>query len=173
MDRSAFDITCGLTRPTKHIATRSTYVIIAPETDPRKQRQASLPVRPARPPEPLWDKLPVALTVRPQWVVWAYLYVNGRWTKVPFQPDGTWASSTDATTWARFEDAQCAYFAECAEREIPFDGVGFVLSVDDPFTGFDFDHSLDADRMTDPKIEDYVCRLDSYTEISPSGTGLR
>jgi primase-polymerase (primpol)-like protein len=52
--------------------------------------------------------------------------------------------------------------------------VGFVLTAADPFVAFDFDHCLDAaGNITVPKIADYVARLNSYTEVTPSGTGLR
>jgi primase-polymerase (primpol)-like protein len=132
--------------------------------------------RPSRPADPVWEAIPDDLTTRGQWVCWAYLFVNGRWTKVPFQPDGTKASVTNPATWARFEDVQCAYYSPCAAKhEDPFDGVGFVLTLNDPFVAFDFDHCIDREtgKITDLKVRDYVIRLDSYTEISPSGSGLR
>jgi putative DNA primase/helicase len=134
--------------------------------------------RPARPAEPQWENIPYELTTRPQWVDWRYEWregkqgKGGKWTKPPFQPDGKPASSTYSSTWSPFEHVQTAYFTN--ERE-PFDGVGFVLSGDDPFVGFDFDHVVDpaTGKITDSTIAEYVCRLDSYTEITPSGTGLR
>ena len=132
----------------------------------------SIPPRPPRPAEPLWENFPDALTTRLQWVAWAYLFVKGRWTKVPLQPDGSAASTTDPATWASFEDVQCAYYSQL-NGQTPFDGVGFVLSADDPFTGFDFDHCRNPDTEIDARIAGYITALDSYTEISPSGTGIR
>jgi len=128
--------------------------------------------RPPRPAAPIWENFPVALTTLPRWVAWLYLYDVDRWTKVPFQPGGRKASVTDPATWASFEHVQCAYYSPCDMGKIPFDGVGFVLGP--PFCGFDFDKCRNpATGEIDPLIASYVARLDSYTEVSPSGTGLR
>ena len=114
--------------------------------------------RPPRPAEPIWDNIPPELTSRPRWVL--------RQGKIPKQRSGAGASSTDPKTWTTFENAKAAYQAG------GFDGVGIVLN-EDGLLAFDFDHCLDAaGRITDPKIEAYVQQLNSYTEISPSGTGL-
>lgn len=57
---------------------------------------------------------------------------------------------------------------------MPFDGVGFVLTAADPFTVFDFDKCRNSETgEIDPLIASYIARLDSYTEVSPSGTGIR
>jgi primase-polymerase (primpol)-like protein len=126
--------------------------------------------RPPRPTEPQWDNIPGELRARPQWVLWRYEDRRGRWTKVPHEPNGAPASSTDTTTWAPFDFVQTAYLTGGS-----YDGVGFVLTPTDPFVAFDFDHCVDREtgEITDPKVREYVIRLDSYTEISPSGTGLR
>jgi putative DNA primase/helicase len=134
------------------------------------------PPRPQRPPEPVWEAIPEGLTTRAQWVGWAYQFVNRRWTKVPLQPDGAKASVINPATWAYFEHVQCAYYSHCrTKREVQFDGLGFVLTLTDPFVAFDFDHCVDCQtgEITVPQVRDYVARLDSYTEISPSSTGLR
>jgi hypothetical protein len=55
-----------------------------------------------------------------------------------------------------------------------FDGIGFVFSEDDPYCGFDFDHCLNAQlAIADPRVAEFVEQLDSYTEISPGGDGLK
>jgi len=55
-----------------------------------------------------------------------------------------------------------------------FDGIGFVLSKKDPFVGWDFDHCRNPDtEEIDLKVREYIELLNSYTEISPSGTGIR
>ncbi|MBV8772860.1 MAG: hypothetical protein JO166_11120 [Deltaproteobacteria bacterium] len=129
---------------------------------------------PPYPAEPRWENFPSKLTIRPQWVLWAYLFRDGRWTKCPFQPDGSFASATDPATWAPFEFVQCAYFSLDDDDDARFDGVGFVVTATDPFTVFDFDHCRDPETgEIDPTIASYVHQLDSYTEVSPSGTGVR
>jgi putative DNA primase/helicase len=142
-----------------------------------KPSPLTLPIRPPRPhpPEPLWEHFADELIRLHQWVCWIYSWRGGKWTKEPFQPDGrARASVTDPATWAPFEHVECAYHSPCSDDEVPFDGVGFVLSPNDPFCAFDFDHCRNATTgEIDPVIASYVRRLDSYSEISPSGSGVR
>jgi putative DNA primase/helicase len=128
---------------------------------------------PPQQPEPLWDNFPLELIARPQWVLWRYDYIHRRWTKVPYQPDGRKAKSDTPSTWVPFEYTQIAFLSSL-DDEHPYHGVGFVLTADDPFCGFDFDHCRNpATGAIDPLIAGYIARLDSYTEISPSLTGIR
>jgi hypothetical protein len=55
------------------------------------------------------------------------------------------------------------------------DGIGFVPTEDDPYTFLDFDDVIDPDtgEVLKPWVLDLVEELGSYTEISPSDTGLR
>ncbi len=52
-------------------------------------------------------------------------------------------------------------------------GVGFVFTADDPFCGIDLDKSIDASGTIKPWALDLLAKLDSYTEISPSGRGVK
>lgn len=114
---------------------------------------------------------PVELTSRPQWVGWQLVSRDGepKPTKVPYNArSGRKASTTDPTTWSTFEDA-CAY----CDRE-HMSGVGYVLAPDDPYVGVDLDGCRDPDSgRIEPWAKAIMNRLNSYTEISPSGTGLR
>lgn len=77
------------------------------------------------------------------------------------------ASSTDPTTWCSFEDAVDAYESGCG------DGIGFVIAQDDPYTGIDLDNVRDKDTgVVTPAAQDIIDNIDSYTEVSPSGTGV-
>jgi putative DNA primase/helicase len=52
-------------------------------------------------------------------------------------------------------------------------GVGFVFTEDDPYAGIDIDKCRDSETgEIDPWAWKIVDALDSYTEVSPSGTGL-
>ncbi len=116
------------------------------------------------------DALPATLTELDQWVNWAWQWDAGRsaWTKVPKQPNGRNASSTDPTTWSSFEDVLAA-----ADRNPDF-GVGFVFSKDDPLVGVDLDDCLDAQGHLKPWAMPIIERLaDTYSEISPSGRGVK
>lgn len=86
--------------------------------------------------------------------------------KIPHNPrTGRRASVTDPETWGSFEDACTA-----ADR-YNFSGIGFVFTESDPFVGVDFDHCITGGRL-DPWVEQQLKQLGSYTEISPSGTGI-
>ena len=52
-------------------------------------------------------------------------------------------------------------------------GIGFVFTADDPFVGVDLDHCRDPETgEVEPWAQEIVDELDSYTEVSPSKTGL-
>lgn len=112
------------------------------------------------------DSIPAELTVRPRFVSWRYELVDGRRTKIPYQCNGRRASSVDPATWCSWAQVLVAY-----DRG-GYDGVGFVMN-GDGLCGVDFDHCCSDGQITDQKIAKHVARLDSYTEVSPSGTGLR
>ncbi|MES3161577.1 MAG: hypothetical protein PPP55_08415 [Halorubrum sp.] len=114
------------------------------------------------------DGLPDALTARDQWVCWRREDRDGKATKVPVEPstDG-YASTTDGSTWTSVETA----LASTEDADV--DGIGFVFTDDDPIVGVDLDDCRDPDSgKIDEWARDVVTRLDSYTEVSPSGTGV-
>jgi hypothetical protein len=114
--------------------------------------------------------VPDDLRERDQWVLWRYEERNGRTTKISYQARHQRASSTDARTWASFEDVMDEW------RRAPnrYAGPGYVFSTNDPFCGIDLDDALDARGRTKPWAVGIVERFaDTYMEISPSGTGLK
>jgi primase-polymerase (primpol)-like protein len=114
--------------------------------------------------------LPDSLTELSQWLVWRYERRDGKRTKVPYQINGSRASSTDPRTWETFETVLNAW-SKAPQR---YAGVGFVFSTHDPFSGIDLDDSLDADGKPKPWARGVVERFsDTYMEISPSGQGLK
>lgn len=114
--------------------------------------------------------IPSELTSVDQWVVWRYERRNGgKPTKVPYQINGKRASSTDPATWTDYESARAA-----ADEDEGIAGVGFVVSDRDDFVGIDIDHCYDATTNTLLDHAAHIIRkCASYTEISPSGAGIR
>jgi hypothetical protein len=110
--------------------------------------------------------IPAELKVFTRWVNWRSVVRDGKPTKVPLDPKtGGRASCSDPATWGTYEQA-LARFARGG-----IDGVGFQLG--SPYCGIDLD--LCRDRATgdiEPRAQEVINRLDSYTEISPSGTGV-
>lgn len=114
------------------------------------------------------EGIPHELKKRPQWVSWRYAIQGGKWTKHPYNPrTERKASTTDLMTWSRFETVFDAY------ANGAYDGVGFVLSSGDPYAGVDLDGCRDPETGVIAEWAAEIVRvLDSYTELSPSGSGL-
>lgn len=104
-----------------------------------------------------------------QWVAWKWGVPrdDGKRPKVPINPrTGKNANATDPESWSGVSDAlEAVEEYECA-------GIGFVFTENDPFAGVDLDDCLDAGEVA-PWAMKIVEALDSYTEVSPSGTGLK
>jgi len=141
---------------------------------PVGQRPVALPVDPAG--------IPGELKSLPQWILWRYTWVpdKQKWDKPPRTIEGGPASSTDPDTWTTFDETWRAYQAG------GWNGIGFVPTADDPFVLLDLDHVVGpegigtwsselrkrfAGDVPEPGV--LVARLDTYTELTPSGTGLR
>jgi len=116
---------------------------------------------------PSAEQLPDSLVSCPQWLCWREQERDGKTTKVPVNPtSGNYASATDPSTWTDFETAHT--FTETGDAA----GLGFVFTDDDPFVGIDLDDCrVPETETTLDWAENIVETLDSYTEISPSGTG--
>ena len=78
-----------------------------------------------------FDNIPMELKMTPRWVLWRYVEIGDettkRWSKLPTQPSGQSASSTNPNTWSDFLTVQNAYI----NQPNRFDGVGFVFSDQD------------------------------------------
>src|SRR5215204_2145608 len=103
-----------------------------------------------------------------QWLCWRSEEREGKPTKIPYSPiTGGGASSTTPETWAGYEEAVRA----CKEEG--YTGVGFVFTSEDDLCGVDLDGCLDPlTEEIEPWAWTIIEELDSYTEISPSGTGV-
>jgi hypothetical protein len=106
-----------------------------------------------------------------QWVVWDFVWKNGRWTKVPQNVYGgaekyKWG---EQKYWGSYTDA-----IETRGRGRGHDGIGYIIGPDDDITGIDLDHCLDpASGELEPWAQEIVDCNETYCEISPSGAGLR
>ena len=115
------------------------------------------------------EHVPLALRARPQWVGWRYETRDGKQTKVPINPHtGRRAKTNDPATWTDYETALAA--AEKYELE----GVGYVLSDDDPFIGIDIDDCRDSETGEIASwAQEIMDSVPTYWEVSPSGTGVK
>jgi primase-polymerase (primpol)-like protein len=113
---------------------------------------------------------PDDLTELDQWVLWRYEEHGRRTTKVPYQVNGRRADSTRPDTWRSFEAVVRGW------RRFPgrYAGLGFVFASSDCFAGIDLDDCLDSNG----NVKSWACGVverfaDCYTEVSPSGSGLK
>jgi putative DNA primase/helicase len=121
------------------------------------------------------ESIPVELRTFPQFGVWRFEQVTDEttgeksWDKVPCNSrTGYHASSTNARTWSTFEVALAAY------HRGGYDGLAFFLRPDGGLVGIDMDRCRDAvTGEIEPWARRIVDTLDTYTELSPSGRGLR
>lgn len=91
--------------------------------------------------------------------------------KVPLVPwENNGASSTDPATWRHFDEALAAFDAYPAR----YAGLGRVITDEDDYVGVDFDDVRDKKtRELSPIAMEALGELDSYTEVSPSGCGVK
>lgn len=119
-------------------------------------------------PEPLKELQPL-----PNWVAWKLATIDGKPKKIPLNPrTGKNASSTNPDTWTDFDTA-----AAFAERKGYTDnrtgGIGFMFGTEPcRYAGIDIDDCIAPDGTLSKMAKDIVFIMGSYTEISPSGTGL-
>ena len=104
--------------------------------------------------------IPAELRALSQWV--------GRRGKMPINPaTGSAASAGQPDTWGTLEQALSG-----VEMGL-FDGIGFEFATGGGLIGIDLDHVVNTDTgEVQPWALEIVQRLNSYTEYSPSGTGL-
>ena len=101
------------------------------------------------------------LKAQRRWLLWRREMVNGRPTKVPRQPNGAHGQSNNPATWRSW--------AECMAVADKFSGVG--IATGNGIVSVDLDDVI-VDGKIIPEAAEIVAMLDSYPEISPSGTGL-
>jgi hypothetical protein len=123
-----------------------------------------------------FENIPHEMRQFRQWLVWRYEDRQGtKPTKVPYcAHNGMLGSSTDSLTWSTFDEAVAA-----SGR---YDGIGFVLTEDDPYCFIDLDDPYEKNKEGGFKYNNPQEVLDrqlhvfntfnSYAEKSPSGKGL-
>ena len=112
---------------------------------------------------PRFDRLPANLPADRRYVLWN-LEAAG---KVPYEPtrSACRASVTDPSTWGTLDDARGSV------EDGKADGLGLVLIGD--VVALDLDHCVDpTTRRHSPDAAALLAALPTYTEYSPSATGL-
>ena len=101
----------------------------------------------------------------PEW-----LRENGRFVfrreKVPYTRYGRRANPTDERDGCTAAEA-IATWEKAPDR---YDGIGVMIIP--PLVGIDLDHVISEERELSPLAEEVLGMVDTYAEVSPSGTGL-
>lgn len=115
------------------------------------------------------EGIPHELKTRGLFCLWRYEERDGKKTKVPYKTDGHRAASNKPETFTAFDKALAVY------RKGGYNGLG--LGIFNGFCAVDIDHCIDNDAPGGSAIsamaQDIIETMDSYTELSPSGTGIR
>lgn len=114
-----------------------------------------------------WDNIPQCLRQEVRWCLWRYEDRGGnKPTKVPYMPSGRKAKSNDPFTWSNLGACRAAL------RNGDYCGVGFFTG--NGWGGIDLDNCIDTETG---EVSEYAAEMvracRSYTEITPSGKGLR
>jgi len=114
-------------------------------------------------------RFPDELAILPQWICWRLEPdpKSDKPRKVPYDPKtGRKASSTNPQSWATLAEAMAA------KDKYLFTGVGFVFTEAGGIVGVDIDHCRNEDGSFNETAQAILDKAPSYTEISPSGSGL-
>jgi primase-polymerase (primpol)-like protein len=99
------------------------------------------------------------------WLMWKM--VDGRKVPVSFADCKSGSTSMYEKTWCSYEKAKEAL------QSGKFTGIGFVFNEDNPYVGVDLDKCRDKETgEIDEWAQKIITEINSYTELSPSGTGV-
>lgn len=123
---------------------------------------------PAAPPAPMPPKLqsiPAELKAIHRWLVWSWRWNGKKWDKPPLGIDGFEGSSTQPNRWSTHADA--------VDVLPKYDGLGIAMGCDGiGYVGIDLDDCV-VDGVIAPEAQEIIDDLGTYTELSPSGTGVK
>ena len=124
-----------------------------------------------------FEAIPPTLRIKRNWCVHRF---NGSKSKVPHNIDGSQMGWSLPANWLTFEESKAAYLKGL---ELPeghkrrFEGIGFFVSREADAT-LDI-YCVDLDHCRNPETgeieewaKDILARLNSYSEVSPSKTGI-
>lgn len=112
-----------------------------------------------------YNEIPIELQQLNNWIVWRLESRKGKNTKVPYNVNGGEARSNDVNTWSSFVEAVTV------ARTGKYDGIGFMFSENDGYIGIDIDKCYKNGEFNEVATS-VIDSLDSYTEFSPSKTGV-
>ena len=110
----------------------------------------------------MYEKLPAEIKENALCCLWRKEEHEGRMTKIAYQVNGCKVRANDRDTFTTF-DSIVPYLSN-------YDGIG--IGVFDGFSAVDIDHCVVNGELSELAV-DIIKTMNSYTEFSPSGTGIR
>ena len=116
--------------------------------------------------------IPRELVEKHRWLVWKGVVrsgANGKIDKVPYSPATSYkCNPTEPNSLVSFETAH-----SFALHHKDVSGLGFALLGEDGIIGGDLDLCIDDDSRWSSLAHEFLCKIDTYYEVSPGGRGLR
>jgi putative DNA primase/helicase len=109
--------------------------------------------------------IPACMRAVARWIVYRLSSEQKKVPHDPRNPAGGSIDSTDERLWVGHDEATAVVEAGKA------DGLGFVTG--DRWCYVDLDDCIDTEGKVSDFANDVVAHVNSYTEVSPSGTGLK
>lgn len=122
----------------------------------------------------LTRNVPASLALRPQWLMWRFEKIDGKEkpAKVPYYLAGRRRTGGQGSDEDRSSLVTLTQALDRLNLDGRFAGVGFAFLPGDGLIGIDVDRAINADTgEIAPHLSEIVDRCNSYTELSPSGTG--
>ena len=102
-------------------------------------------------------------------MLWRYEQQNGKMTKPPLNPHtGLRGNVTDPSQWTDYETALNVH----QSGRYKSNGISVVVHPDSELVGLDIDHCIVDGEFTE-EAQEIINGICSYSEISPSGEGVR
>jgi hypothetical protein len=135
---------------------------------PQTQEAISHPAQVRSVVMPFW--VPDVLATQPRWVTWARAFRDDGIAKILKNArTGGNAKSNTPSTWSSLDDALDAYNKYPARLS----GIGYNFKGVTDVVGIDLDKCIDEGGNLLPWAAEIVSSFDTYTEVSPSGRGVR
>ncbi|AKB75783.1 hypothetical protein MSLAZ_2522 [Methanosarcina lacustris Z-7289] len=115
------------------------------------------------------DPIPTEMKTLNHWAVWKTEEVKDRGDqKVSYYAEKMHSNVLKPKTWLPFESA-----IDLLQKNPIFEGLSFILTADLGIVGVDYDNTVTEDGEFDNTKLEELRALHTYTEISPSGQGIR
>ena len=110
----------------------------------------------------MYNNIPKELKQDALFCLWKYETRKGQKTKVPYKTNGNWACVNSATDFSSFDSV-----SKLVDK---YSGIG--MGVFNGYSAIDIDHCVE-DGVPNEMATDIINTMKAYTELSPSGTGVR